>query len=670
MGNNFFSKQELLKEILLFGRSAWLLPAHMLAQELVSKYQKKGFCNVAIDSKEESDRSFFLIYEGPRFAIKEVKVEGVTGIDANMLVKKYCSPLTKARYFDELTAKKCIDDIVSYYLSQGFWEVKTSNYSIVPTGQKDSARLILRVTQGPQLMLNSVAIEPFKHLEEKAPFAQVSGKSVPFSFYHLKEQRSWINAQLEKEGYSSIQLDPEIKRDGNTVDLVWHAKVSTKNNIFGKVVIQGASTLPYEYIMRELSLQQGDVLDPKKLRTAHQKLKQLELFDALVVSQGKPVFQTPEQPILIKAIKDDPFEVRLRGGMGLLQLNKQYTFAGLTYKAGGSLLWKNPFNYADNMRFDADFSWSERSVVAQYCRPWLWNIPARTIFEVYDMHYKQPGILQNQKSLYELTQQGFLVSLNRRWPFVETAANLGVEWMETTVCEKLCGYDVNPAVARALNFEPRLVDRKIPFVYCEPTIFIDYLDNKVQPTYGSLSVATLKGMFPLKSMGVQTYFIKLQFEQSLYIPVMPCVVAVRFRVGHIFHHQLSSIMPSERFYLGGANSIRSYQTDMAPPLGELMDLNSKRRFVPQGGKSMLNINTEIRFPLYQMLGGVLFQDLGALSSNRLADITAKDVVAGTGFGLRYNTPIGPLRFDIAWKWNRGDKDIASYAWFITFGNAF
>lgn len=670
-GNHHFSKQELLDEILLFGRSAWLLPAHMLAHELTAKYYQKGFCSVAIDTKEEADRSFFLINEGPRCQIKEIDFIGVQSFEQSMLVKKFFTPLLKSSYFDEQQLKKCLDDLIVFYLSSGFWDVKASRYVVTPLADKSTARITITVNEGLRVYLNKLTIEPFEHLDALCPFG-VKGDlpAQPFNFYQLKEQRAWIVTALEKEGYIGVNPTPEIAKSGTLVDVQWHVSVAKKKSVFGKAVVQGCSAFPYEYILRELSFVQGENLDMQKVRGAHQRLKQLELFNTIQVTQGRLPFSDIEQPILIKTIKDDPFEVRLRGGMGLLQLNKQYTFAGITYKAGGSFLWKNPFNYADQIRFDADFSWSERFVSAQYCRPWLFNVPARWVLEMYDMHYKQPGILQNQKSLYELSQQGFLVSLNRRWPCVETAGSIGIEWMETNVIEKLCGYDVNPAVARALNFEPCLVDRKIPFVYCEPTIFVDYLDNKVQPTRGSLTLATIKGMFPLKSMDVQTSFVRVQFEQSLYIPVFPCVLAVRFRVGHIFHQQLSSIMPSERFYLGGANSIRSYQTDMAPPLGELVDLNSKKRFVPQGGKSMFNINTEIRFPVYGFLGGVLFQDLGALSSNKLADIKPKDVVAGTGFGLRYNTPIGPLRFDIAWKWNRGDKDIASYAWFITFGNAF
>ena len=85
---------------------------------------------------------------------------------------------------------------------------------------------------------------------------------------------------------------------------------------------------------------------------------------------------------------------------------------------------------------------------------------------------------------------------------------------------------------------------------------------------------------------------------------------------------------------------------------------------------MVNVNAEVRFPIYKPLGGVVFQDVGALSSNKFADFNTRDILAGTGIGLRLATPIGPLRFDIAGKWAKVPKNIRSYAWFLTFGQAF
>lgn len=204
---------------------------------------------------------------------------------------------------------------------------------------------------------------------------------------------------------------------------------------------------------------------------------------------------------------------------------------------------------------------------------------------------------------------------------------------------------------------------------------IDLLDQKINPTRGGFTVLSAKGLFPLNHPQLNSVMIKALVEQSLFTSIKSVVFALRLRCGHIFQTQFNSIMPSERFYLGGANSIRSYDTDFAPPLGSFVkDADGKNKecvcFVPQGGKSMINVNAEVRFPIFKQLGGVLFQDLGALSSNKFADFNTRSILAGTGAGLRFATPVGPLRFDIAWKWTKMPSTIRSYAWFLTFGQAF
>ena len=127
---------------------------------------------------------------------------------------------------------------------------------------------------------------------------------------------------------------------------------------------------------------------------------------------------------------------------------------------------------------------------------------------------------------------------------------------------------------------------------------------------------------------------------------------MRFRVGHIFSEKFINIVPSERFYLGGPNSLRSFEPDLAPPLGCFEDDCGEKQFA-QGGITMLNLNFEIRVPLFNEIGIVLFEDLGIL----LKDNTQKiKLLTATGLGLRYNTPIGPLRLDVGWRPKDSNND--------------
>ncbi len=88
-GQRFFSKKQLLNKIFDFGQSVWLLPASLLAEEIVRAYKSKGFLNVQVTTQEEKERSFFVIKEGSRAVIKDVEIKNTTNID-QAVTKKQC----------------------------------------------------------------------------------------------------------------------------------------------------------------------------------------------------------------------------------------------------------------------------------------------------------------------------------------------------------------------------------------------------------------------------------------------------------------------------------------------------------------------------------------------------------------------------------------------------
>jgi outer membrane protein assembly factor BamA len=370
---------------------------------------------------------------------------------------------------------------------------------------------------------------------------------------------------------------------------------------------------------------------------------------------------------MVKVQPDERFEVRTRAGFAMQQVSKQFSFYKMTYRAGGSFWIKNPFNCGDKLGLDVDASFAERKLVAEYGRPWLGSIPMDTVVQVYSNQFQQPGAVGTRKNLYEVSQTGTLFGLRKEHQYINTGGNIGFEWMETKVSDREIFAD---RVARAINFEPYLLDKKIPYFTFEPSVTVDYVDNRLAPKKGVFVLYSIKGMIPMGRLSLNGYFVRMLLEQSFYLPLNPVVLAFRVRLGHIFHKDFSSIMPSERFYLGGANSIRGYERDLAPPLGVFHDEKRGPQYVPQGGKSMFNIILEARFPIYKRFGLALFEDIGALSGHTFNDFWERGVLSATGFGLRFETPIGPLRFDLGWRWKATDPVRPSYAWFLTLGEAF
>ncbi len=660
-GNHFFSVAQLYDLIATFGRSAWLVPSEVLAQEFEAAYRAKGFWQVSIETVTEKDRLIFVIQEGKRSRLRQVRLEGATVEPTEKLIKKWFSHLIKQPYIDQDQLQEQLSRLLAWYQHQGYWEAQILRQEFLSAGKPDNYELVLLIDEGQQRSLASVAIEDHPELMECGPFATCAPLlPVPFDMALLHDQRLWLLSHFHKLGFLQARVTPRLSYEGTCGSVVWVIENVEQPVTFGKTIVVGKTRTQFEYILRELRYKEGDVWNQSLLEDSLAALRHLNIFESLYVAPVPTADGKHERNVLLKLVEYDPFEVRLRAGFQ--QMNKNFTFrSGSTYKVGGALLWRNPFRVGDYFCFDADFAKYYRYVSLRYYRPWLGDSPYRTQFKLYNNRYIQPVSKGCKEPLYEVLQQGFLIGLSRAFSHVDSGGNVGIELMETG--------NLSPAMARAINFSQLMKDHKIPQIFFEGSMLINFLDDEVNPFRGSLTALSGKCMVPWKRDAVA--FFKILFEQScFYDPYERLILGMKIRFGHIFGGDFSSIMPPERFFLGGEHSLRSYWADFAPPLGSFINDDGSRVFVPQGGRSMVNASFEVRFPIYKDFGGVLFQDLGVLAQNELAELKGGKLLAATGFGFRYLTPIGPVRFDIGFKWHRQTLEESRFAWFLTLGESF
>ncbi len=669
-GNRYFSSNQLLDRILAFGRSAWILPATILAEELERAYNDKGFWAVSIDVQDD-DKSIFVITEGKRAQIDAVVLHNCKQGNEQLLIKHSFKKMMRHRYFEQELLQSSFDSLISWYINHGFLEAKMVSYEFKEL--KDAHyQLHITVDEGVQTLIDIVAIEGFAELMNQGPFLAASkrAKPIPFDPVMLYEQRQWLLNHFHAQGYLQVEVSHALEKQQDLSVLVWRVQTGHKIR-FGKTILQGSSTLPTPLIMRELKYSENEVWDPQKVRASFLRLKELKVFDS--VSFAPLTFGQKEgvRPILLKLQQDDPFELRVRAGLELQNINQYQTFGGLAYKVGGSFMVKNPTNHADQFRFDADVALSHREVNCSYNYPWIANMPIDGVIQGYGIKYDQPGFIGSKNNLYTFFQNGALVGLRHRTAIIDVGVNLGFEIARTRINkDDVASQQQAEQLAIAIDFNPALLNKRVPFVFVEPTMIINALDNNLNPSRGSFSLLSCKGMFPTNETFSKTFFVRVLVEHSWFYSLGPVINAWRVRLGHIFHRLFVDTMPGERFYLGGAQSVRSYQTDQAPPLGIFVDCDGNSQLVPRGGKTMMNINAELRIQTFKNVGVVLFQDIGVLSGDAFADFNANNLVAGTGAGLRLFTPIGPLRFDVACKWKKLYPQESRFNWFLTFGQAF
>ena len=666
-GNHFFSTDYLLEQLQVFGSALNVLPPSLCIQELLSLYHRYGFCQAHITTQKNKDQELILITEGARVVIKEIKFVGVTFFDPQRLIIDYMAKIYQSQNFKTELLEKALHALILAYQDQGFWDARIIKHDLTPL--PDGGNLLeIQIDEGVQYTIGQVTLDaPCADLATQSPFTH--REPIPCQLSQLALQQKAIERYASEHNLSLQNVKPILTRQNKQVDIHWEISLKGTGARFGKTIIADCPQFPHHYLLRELTYKQGDIFDPHQLKRSLLRLRDLDIFETIHLTPLADAI-SGERPIILRVHKDDPYELRLRLGLGLQQMSTEFTFRAATYSAGGVFKIKNPFNKADQMRVEVDYKRGMHSAAIIYQRPWILDLPITMNLNGYTTKYLQPGWIEIQHNLYAISQQGFTLGFMYNQQLLSAEFNVGFEWMETQTTSVPDDRYFNLALARALNFVPELLDHHVPYFLLAPTLVIDATDNKVNPTRGSFTLLTLKSMIPLAFGEVASYFVKMFLQQSVYIPLQRCQLMIGLRVGHIFQKNLTSIMPSERFYLGGANSIRSYQTDSCPPLGLFINQWGEKVFVPQGSRSLINGNVEFRFPVSERIMGAVFQDLGALSNTAFTQIKRKDILAGTGFGARYTTPIGPLRFDIAWKWRREDRSISPLAWYITFGSVF
>jgi outer membrane protein insertion porin family len=191
-------------------------------------------------------------------------------------------------------------------------------------------------------------------------------------------------------------------------------------------------------------------------------------------------------------------------------------------------------------------------------------------------------------------------------------------------------------------------------------VALDFRDDPFNPKRGVfLSGAAELAALPL---GSQVDYYKLSGQSGFYFPVFrknTFVLSGRF--GAIRPYGQTQEVPiQKRFFLGGRTTVRGFREETLGP--------KAADGTPTGGDYMLNINTELRFPLRSGFLGALFVDAGSVWLHGVP-LTGFDLRKSAGAGLRYLTPVGPISLDYGWKLDRRPGETPS-EWHFTIGAVF
>ncbi len=686
-GNTLFSDQEIREDIIGTDEPDWLFSPDIITEQIMHEYYKRGYWKPRITYQALGNSGFhFSIEEQEPIIVQNIEIR-----DSKTEIPEECSSffvdLLHEKKYDQQMLEDGINRLAQSYFSIGFWDFKILEQRVTKNSDTDSYTISLIVEKGIQRFWNGFEIEGYRQLESSDFFKKYrphfKNQWVPFNYNWLQEQRLFLMNYFQKLGYWYVDVEPEFlvlpasKTINNRMRIFVRWKIDMGEQVrFGKIIVRGNTKLPFSRIIKEIKCKEGDLWSRDKIDLTRRKLKRLDIFQSVQIQPDQLAKPSSKKPIILTLTDDDTAEVRLRAGYFLTSKNFLFKRQS-TPKLGASLILKNPTNRADKLSLDFDWTKFERKFDVDYALPSPLNFPFMGKIKGYANKYVHPVQIGSSGSAYEAIQNGFLLGIsdeykqNYFW-----GINVGSEWLRTS---RVRGY---------LKLNSSVIDTTLPFLFIEPSLLIDNLDNRLNPSKGGLGFFSLKFMLPQNKGDITA---KLFAEQSFFYPIYKKVIfAAHLRIGHIFKRKFDFVMPIERFYLGGPYSVRGYEKDAVPPLGVTeKDLNGNiineyttsddtknpidplvtKEYTIQGGSSMLNGNIELRIPVYKSFGTVLFQDIGVLSQSGFLGLT-DTWFPTSGFGLRYKTPIGALRFDIGWKWKKRIPNDLGYAWYLTIGEAF
>ena len=419
----------------------------------------------------------------------------------------------------------------------------------------------------------------------------------------------------------------EANFDYDTLDVVT-TLLPGPYTVYGDTTITGETEVERAYIADFITWERGDPISRGELRDAQRELAGTRLFDAVTV-------EIPSEPP--KDLKEgDTFYAPV--AITVEEAKHRTISAGLSYSTtdgpGGRVKWEHRNLMGQNEQFTAalDASAVRQSIGFKYKKP-RWGKPKR-------------NLIGSLEGFHEETDA-----------FDVTGATgaIGIEEQFNKNVSGTFGLALDVAQTKEDG-----VTRNSYLFGLPMTLTFDDTDSLLDPTEGiraSAAVTPWGGVFDDEA----STFLVADLTGSTYIPFdrkRNYVFAVRGRGAAVFADKRSSVPPQHRLYSGGGGSVRGYETQFVGPIDDDGD--------PAGGLTAAELSAEMRVR-FGSFGVVPFVDAGVVSRELFAEYDKIRYAAG--LGLRYYSPVGPIRFDFAVPINGRDRD-DPFQFYLSIGQAF
>jgi outer membrane protein insertion porin family len=596
-------------------------------------YSDEGYAaaDVSYDIEPKTEGTVgltFNITEGKKAYVKEVNIVGNEALktkevkEAMQTKPKWTFTfITNRGLYKQEELERDSDRIRALYLDNGYIDVKVSKPEIVFSKEKDGFIVTYRIDEGKQFTVKDVKVEGDLITSEEELMKLLGLKSgVPFNRSAVGGDITKLTTFYGDKGYAFANVDPSFKIDREHLTVDINFVIEKGKEIYVRNIdISGNLRTRDGVIRREIPIQEQQLYSTSKVEAIKPRVTRLGYFEENVDVTTDRAPGTDDQLDVNVKLKEKPtgfFSVA--GGFSTVE----------TFIFAGQIQESNLFGYGKTISLSAQIGGITRLFYANYSDPHF--LDTNWQFDVLGF--------QTDRDYQDFSRfaYGGSVTFGRE---ILRYQNGILSGRVTYRFEHVDTDNIDEEAFLLISDTPRNISS------FTAAIVWDSRNNLIDPTSGNITRLGIE--YAGGPLGGNTDFIRYSASTRFFFPfVLGTVFSVAGRYGLIdFRNLGNEIIVTERYYLGGPNDLRGFEYRRVGPRVPTDDGG----FVIIGGVQELYFTAEYIFPLLPRVGfkGVVFFDMGnAFNDGQTLSFDPRDLRKDYGFGIRWVSPLGPLRFEV------------------------
>ena len=638
-------------------------------------FRERGFCNPSADYERRVSpgvlRVAFVVSRGPRCVLERADVTGNTSIPSEEISQLIQTEAGQP--FIESTVGADAARIQSLYRQRGFSAVKVS--SEIERGEPQAGvaqvRVRLVIAEGVRSVIQAVSFDGIAAIDAETLRRTVtSAPGQPYFEPQIEADADSLTLLYLNSGYPDITVrpDPRAVGDGSNVDLHF-VLYEGPQILIDHVLIVGNIRTRTTTILREVQLKSGQPLSQQQEDDTRSRLTALGLFRRVDISYLQLPGAQSHRDVVITVEEAPVTMIGYGGGLeggrrltrssdtgdavehlefaprGFFQVGRRNLFGKdrslnlftrVSFRPRGTSLSQTGGGVTEN----SGYGFNEFLTQLTYAERGILGTPIDATFTA--------RLEQAVRSSFNFNRRSANAILARR-----LTRTVGVSGRYRLDHTRLFDVNLNPV-------DKPLIDRLFPQVRLSTfsgSLIRDSRDDAIEPRSGGL--IGLDGEVAARRMGSEVGLIKTFMQGFAYRSLGGVVAAFGARLGLATGFSrlvmtateqgptvstvVDDLPASERFYAGGDTTVRGFTLDR---LGTQATIDADG--FPKGGHGLIVLNGELRIPVRGSIGAVAFVDAGNVFLH-VDDMDLSQLRAAVGFGIRYLSPVGPIRVDLGIK---------------------